>query len=74
MPHTPVSGRDVEVVSESCAGGQEGLGHCVGSSRKRGDMDVTLASGEGKRKPIKCCGAQLSSHRALTGVTPSLTP
>lgn len=42
----------MEVALESCAGGQEALGHCVGSSRKRGDMEVTLASGEGKRKLI----------------------
>lgn len=69
-----VSGRDVEVASESCAGGQEGLGHCVGSSRKRGDVDVALASGEGKRKLINWCGAQLSAHRALTGATPIPNP
>lgn len=47
-----VSGKEVEVALESCAGGQEALGHCVGSSCNRGDMEVTLASGEGKRKLI----------------------
>lgn len=74
VPPILVSGRDVEVASESCAEGQEALGHYVSSNGKRGDMDVTLASGEGKRKLINWCDAQLSPHIALTGVTPTPTP
>lgn len=71
VPPIPVPGRDVEVASEPCAGGQEALGHCAGSSRRRRDMDVALASGEGKRELINWCGAQLSPHRALTEVESS---
>lgn len=37
-----------------------GLGHCVGSGSETGDMDVTLAPGEGTRKLINRIDAWLS--------------
>ena len=42
---------------------RRGLGHCVGSSSEAGNVDVTLASGEGKRKLINRHDAQLSPCR-----------
>lgn len=42
---------------------RRGLSHCIGSSSKTGDMDVTLASGEGKRKLINRRDARLSPHK-----------
>lgn len=58
-----VPGRDVKGSMESWTGNRRELVDCVGSSSETGDVEVTLAPGEGKRKVINSCDAQLSAPR-----------